>query len=178
MNRTFFYRPFSLSKAAVKYDRIYPLAAPHAVTLRDYNIDSEDPVWPDVSPEVPRERYSPPNACIRTTPKSCSLFTPASASDALSGLAIEDARVRRRVKSLLNLTSETREFSHAEVSAYCGHVTNRNSRLLRLLFIELPYFPSRTLGEVKMYQLDELIRLELIRLVKLVDRDWTEICGQ
>jgi hypothetical protein len=172
MRRPFCYRPLPLRKAAVTYDRVYPLATSRAVTLSVYDIDREAPIWLDVSLEVPRERYLPPNAGNLAAPKLRSLFSAVSVPQALDGLAIKDMRVRRRVKLLLEITNEDREFSHAEVDAYGGHVTNRNSRLLRSLFIELPYFPSRTLGEVKMYRFDELVRKELDRLLRTVEPDW------
>ena len=67
-------------------------------------------------------------------------------------LSLKDERTRRRLARLLDgVDDATREFAYAEVLDLAGR-SERLGPILRRLFLELPYFPSRKIGEVKMFR--------------------------
>jgi hypothetical protein len=82
-------------------------------------------------------------------------------------LVLKDERTRRRVTRLLSAAMESsREFCQAEVVDLVGRAEGLCS-ILRRVFVELPLFPSRRLGEVKMYRVRDEAVQELKSLMEV-----------
>lgn len=89
------------------------------------------------------ETYTPTPVMNRTPPVK--------PQSPLRNLNIRDARIRKRVRNLLIYIHGKENFNWQEIRNVCGCSSNPNSKMLMSIFIELPHFPSKKLGEGKMY---------------------------
>lgn len=163
-------KPFKTVPILPHFSEVYPIST---ATLPVYDIDpvpgqpgairSQDTALTtrvsspgqDDALTAPAKHYLSANALYSLAPADDDLF---------STLPLNDLRTRRRVCRLLEATVNlTREFSQAEVTRFVGRAYAHE---LRQLFIELPYFPARKLGEVKMYAVNKNVAAKLYKLME------------